>query len=102
MLYMAKTAHLQEDDSVRCEGLSEADAAAMPWALLALTRVDADDPGWRLVGTYASEDAVLAARRRLSRRLETAADSQFRSEPRPRRGRAKRTDIDQGADRQSI
>ena len=101
MLYMAKTAHLQEDDSVLCEGLSEADAVATPWALLALTRVDVDDPGWRLVGTYASEGAALAARRRLSRRLDTAADRQFRYESAARQP-AEPTDIDQGADLQSI
>lgn len=103
MLYMAKTAHLQEDESIRCDGISEADAKVTPWALLALTRADADDPGWRLVGTYASEAAALAARRRLSRRLDTAAgDPQFRYEPAGRRRRRKPTDIDQGADLQSI
>ena len=69
MLYMARTAHLQEDASIRCDGVAEADAEAKPWALLALTRAAEDDPGWRLVGTYESETAALAARRRLSRRL---------------------------------
>jgi hypothetical protein len=73
MLYMARTAHLQEDQSIRCEGVAEADAEAMPWALLALTRAAGDEPGWRLVGTYASETEALAARRRLSRRLDSAA-----------------------------
>ncbi len=73
MLYMARTVHLQEDESIRCEGVAEADAAATPWALLALTRAAGDDPGWRLVGTYTSETAALAARRRLSRRLGSAA-----------------------------
>jgi hypothetical protein len=103
MLYMAKTAYLQEDDSVRCEGLSEADAEAKPWALLALTRAADDDPGWRLVGTYASESAALAARRRLSRRLDTASgDPQFRYERTARRRRARSTDVDQDADLQSI
>jgi|SRR5690242_17159978 hypothetical protein len=100
MLYMAKTAHLQEDESVRCDGLSEADAQATPWALLALTRAAVDDPGWRLVGTYASEAAALAARRRLSRRY--SGDPQFRYESAARRRPAKPTDIDQGADLQSI
>jgi hypothetical protein len=73
MLYMARTAHLQKDESIRCEGVAEADAEAMPWALLALTRAAGDDPGWRLVGTYASETEALSARRRLSRRLDSAA-----------------------------
>ncbi len=73
MLYMARTAHLQEDESIRCDGVAEADAEATPWALLALTHAAGDDPGWRLVGTYASETAALAARRRLSRRLASAA-----------------------------
>ena len=72
MLYMARTAHLQEDESIRCDGVAEADAEATPWALLALTRADGDDPGWRLVGTYPTETAALAARRRLSRRLASA------------------------------
>ena len=82
MLYMAKTAHLQEDESIRCDGVAEADAEATPWALLALTSHAAgDDPEWRLVGTYSSETAALAARRRLSRRLESTADGRrFRSE----------------------
>lgn len=75
MLYMARTAHLQEDASIRCDGVAEADAEATPWALLAMTRADEDDPGWRLVGTYESETAALAARRRLSRRLGSAAGS---------------------------
>lgn len=69
MLYMARTAHIQEDASIRCDGVAEADAEATPWTLLALTRATEDDPGWRLVGTYESEPAALAARRRLSRRL---------------------------------
>jgi hypothetical protein len=102
MLYMAKTAHLQEDESIWCDGIAEADAEATPWALLALTRAVGDDPGWRLVGTYASEEGALAARRRLSRRLETAATPLFRSERAARRRPTKRTDIDQGADFQSI
>lgn len=103
MLYMAKTAHLQEDESIRCEGIAEADAEATPWALLALTRADADDPGWRLVGTYASEAAALSARRRLSRRLESAVgEFQPRHESVARARRARLTDIDQGADLQSI
>lgn len=84
MLYMAKTAHLQADESIRCEGIAEADAAAMPWALLAMTtRADGDDPGWRLVGTYASESAALAARRRLSRRMASATGPRLRYEPAP-------------------
>lgn len=73
MLYMARTAHLQEDVSIRCDGVAEADPEATPWALLALTsRAAGNDPGWRLVGTYPSETAALAARRRLSRRLGSA------------------------------
>ena len=73
MLYMTRTAHLQADESIRCDEVSEADAEAMPWALLALTaRAPGDDPAWRLVGTYASETAALTARRRLSRRLGSA------------------------------
>ncbi|MGH7124877.1 MAG: hypothetical protein ACREFI_10930 [Stellaceae bacterium] len=72
MLYMARTAHLQEDVSIRCAGVAEADAEATPWALLALTsRAPGNDAGWRLVGTYPSETAALAARRRLSRRLDS-------------------------------
>jgi hypothetical protein len=76
MLYMARTAHLQEDESIRCDGVAEADAEATPWALLALTSRAAasNDPGWRLVGTYPSETAALTARRRLSRRLGSAAN----------------------------
>ena len=66
MLYMARTAHLQADESIRCDGVAEADPEAKPWTILALT---GSDPGWRLVGTYASETAALTARRRLSRRL---------------------------------
>ena len=72
MLYMARTAHLQEDESIQCDGVAEADAEARPWALLALTSAATDDPTWRLVGTYANETAALAARRRLSRRLRQA------------------------------
>jgi hypothetical protein len=73
MLYMARTAHLQVDESIRCDGIAEVDAVANPWTLLALaTRAAGDDPGWRLVGTYASETAALKARRRLSRRLGSA------------------------------
>jgi hypothetical protein len=75
MLYMAKTAHLQEDESIRCDGVAEADAEATPWALLALTGEAGDERGWRLVGTYASETAALSARRRLSRRLGSEASA---------------------------
>lgn len=71
MLYMARTAHLQEDESICCAGVAEADAEATPWALLAMTRAAGDDRGWRLVGTYTSETEALAARRRLSRRLDS-------------------------------
>jgi len=70
MLYMARTAHLQADESIRCDGVAKADAKTRPWALLALTVSAAShDRGWRLVGTYTSETAALSARRRLSRRL---------------------------------
>ncbi|HXP73663.1 MAG TPA: hypothetical protein VN823_05905 [Stellaceae bacterium] len=69
---MARTAHLQADESIRCEGVSEADPEAKPWAILALT---GSDPGWRLVGTYSSETAALTARRRLSRRLGSATNA---------------------------
>ena len=70
MLYMARTAHLQADESICCHEVAEADAETRPWAILALvTNPPGNDPTWRLVGTYASETAALTARRRLSRRL---------------------------------
>ena len=73
MLYMARTEHLQADESIRCEEVAAADAATKPWAILAWIRSDPDDdPAWRLVGTYASETDALTARRRLSRRLRSA------------------------------
>jgi len=75
MLYMARTAHLQEDESISCDGVANADAQTRPWALLALTAsTGSRDRGWRLVGTYTSESAALSARRRLSRRLSAAAN----------------------------
>ena len=73
MLYMARTAHLQADGSISCTEVAEADAEARPWAILALiTSAPGADPTWRLVGTYATETAALAARRRLSRRMDSA------------------------------
>ena len=73
MLYMARTEHLQADESIRCEEVAAADAATKPWAILAWIRSDPDDDAaWRLVGTYASETDALTARRRLSRRLRSA------------------------------
>lgn len=74
MLYMARTAHLQEDESISCDGVANADAEARPWAILALTSAASHDRGWRLVGTYTSETAALSARRRLSRRLSAATN----------------------------
>jgi hypothetical protein len=72
MLYMARTAHLQADDSISCTEVAEADAETRPWAILALiTNAPGTDPTWRLVGTYATETAALAARRRLSRRMSS-------------------------------
>jgi len=73
MLYMARTAHLQADRSIRCAGVAEVDAATSPWALLALAASVAGHDRWRLIGTYASETEALAARRRLSRRLGAAS-----------------------------
>jgi hypothetical protein len=74
MLYMARTAHLQADESIRCTEVAEADAETGPWAILALiTNAPGTDPTWRLVGTYPSETAALAARRRLSRRMSSVA-----------------------------
>ena len=81
MLYMARTAHLQEDESIQCDGVAEADAEATPWALLALTSAAVDYPAWRLVGTYANETAALAARRRLSRRLGSVQSPRIQPEP---------------------
>jgi hypothetical protein len=73
MFYMARTAHLQADESIRCDEVAEADAETKPWAILALTiSVPGTDPAWRLIGTYATETAALTARRRLSRRLGSA------------------------------
>jgi hypothetical protein len=72
MLYMARTAHLQEDPSIWCAGVAEVDAATNPWALLALAASAAGHDRWRLVGTYASETEALVARRRLSHRLGAA------------------------------
>ena len=70
MLYMARTAHLQADESIRCTEVAEADAETKPWAILTLiTHAPGTDPTWRLVGTYPTETAALAARRRLSRRM---------------------------------
>ena len=72
MLYMARTEHLQSDDSIRCAEVAAADAVAKPWAILAWTTSQpGDGPAWRLVGTYDSESAALRARRRLSRRLSS-------------------------------
>jgi hypothetical protein len=103
MLYMARTAHIQEDESIRCEGVAEADAAARPWALLALTEREAGgDRGWRLVGTYPDESSALSARRRLSRRMGSTS-----SAPPVRReggfdSARRSTDFDRSVDRQGI
>ena len=76
MLYMARTEHLQADQSIRCNEVAEADPEANPWAILALiTNAAGNNPTWRLVGTYASETAALTARRRLSRRLGSATSA---------------------------
>ena len=72
MLYMARTAHLQADESIRCTEVAEADPETRPWAILTLiTNAPGTDPIWRLVGTYSTETAALAARRRLSRRMSS-------------------------------
>jgi hypothetical protein len=67
MLYMAKTKHVQADESIDCGGIAEVDAASKPWALLLL---EEDAAVWRLVGTYAAESDALAAHRRLSQSLK--------------------------------
>jgi hypothetical protein len=77
MLYMARTAQLQLDDSICCTEVAEADAETRPWAILTLiTNALGTGAIWRLVGTYPSESAALAARRRLSLRLGSTTRTQ--------------------------
>jgi hypothetical protein len=71
MLYMAKTEHVQADESIDCGGIAEVDAASKPWVLLLLEEdAAAAETGWRLVGAFAAESDALAAHRRLSQSLK--------------------------------
>src|SRR5260370_23449792 len=67
---MARTQHLQADESIRCTEVAEADAETRPWTILTLiTNAPGTDPTWRVVGTYPTQNPALGPPRRFSRPL---------------------------------
>ncbi len=62
MLYLERTAELQQDDNLVCSGIMGVDPVALPWAVLTLdTDISAGEAGWRLVSAYASATEALRA-----------------------------------------
>lgn len=62
MLYLDRTAELQQDNNLVCSGIMLVDPVALPWAVLTLDAdVRAGEAGWRLVGAYATATAALKA-----------------------------------------
>ena len=62
MLYLERTAELQQDDNLVCSGIMGVNPIALPWAMLTLeTDVSAAEAGWRLVSAYASATEALRA-----------------------------------------
>jgi len=62
MLYLDRTAELQQDENLGCSGIMGVDPVALPWAVLALeTDIKAGEASWRLVGAYATATDALSA-----------------------------------------
>ncbi|HTZ79087.1 MAG TPA: hypothetical protein VMC10_14315 [Stellaceae bacterium] len=62
MLYLERTAELQQDENLGCSGIMGVDPVALPWAVLALDAdIKAGEAGWRLFGAYRTATAALGA-----------------------------------------